>query len=207
MKRVYFVRHGESVSNVNNVVQGLDDPLSLKGIEQARVIAERVKHLNASKLISSDAARAHETAKVIEEATGLAIEISPLFREVRRPSSLIGMMRMEETYQAFLKEERSRTGEDWHFEDEENYHDLLARGTEALGLLEAHEDEDIIVLTHGHFLRFILMMVVMGEDTAPGLWKSFADKFVVTNTAITAMVHTGAEWRVLTWNDHAHFAE
>ena len=35
MKRIYFVRHGETIANVESKVQGLDDPLTPEGELQA----------------------------------------------------------------------------------------------------------------------------------------------------------------------------
>jgi broad specificity phosphatase PhoE len=208
MKRIYFVRHGETISNVEELIQGLGDPLTEEGERQARIVAARVKDLKIDALISSDALRAHETAKAIAQETGLSIELSPLFRENKRPTSLEGKRRGDEECVRYYAEKDLRAHEyDWRFEDEENYSDFITRGAEALRYLEGRPEEDIMVVTHGHFLRCMLMTMVMGDGVTPQVWDAFAKGFAITNTAITVGLYDGDRWRVLTWNDHAHFAE
>ncbi len=215
MKRVYFVRHGESESNITEVVQGLSDPLSLEGERQALLIAERAKNLDFEILLSSDAVRARNTADAISKATQKSVVESAHFREIRRPTSLIGISNATAVYKDFLKAEyEHRQDASWRFEDEENYHDSVQRAQEALALLCAQTADDVLVVTHGHFLRFMLAVMVMGEALTPDLWYTFGNRFKVSNTGITTCIRepiprqtTDDAWRILTWNDHAHFAE
>lgn len=208
MKRVYFVRHGESVSNVSDIVQGLHDALTPEGERQARIVAERVKNLKIDALIASDAVRAQSTAQAISDETGWLIDTSPLFREIKNPTSFVGMQRTNEAYLNFQKAQREHSSDPaYRFEDEENYADRKERAEKALAYVMEHEGEDLMVVTHGHFLRFMLMMMVMEGKANAEIWESFAKGFAITNTAITVAVHNGERWRILTWNDHAHFAE
>lgn len=208
MKRIYFVRHGESTSNTQNLIQGLADPLTEEGERQARVVAQRVKDLKIDVLIASDAVRAQDTAQAISSEIGLPIETSPLFREGKRPSSLVGQSRSTDAYRGLILEIESHAEDaSWRYEDEENYHDLKARADAALTYLLERPEEDILVVTHGHFLRFMLMVMVLEDVTSPKFWPSFAKAFSITNTAITAVYHSEGRWRILTWNDHAHFAD
>ena len=215
MKRIYFVRHGESESNVTGVVQGLYDPLSEAGELQALRIAERAQSIDFSALISSDATRARMTADAVHSTTKVPIVESELFREVKRPTSLVGLAHTREEYISFLRAEYdNRLDSAWRFEDEEIYGDLYARAQSALQFLLDHEAEELLVVTHGHFLRFLLATMIMGTKLTPDIWHAFATRFVVTNTGITIASHEPIpwkkeekHWRVLTWNDHAHFAE
>ena len=45
MKRIYFVRHGETNGNVGGYWQGPQEPLNVRGLQQADVVAERAKGL------------------------------------------------------------------------------------------------------------------------------------------------------------------
>ena len=45
-KTIYLVRHGQSEANITPVFQSTDSPLSDKGIQQAKHIAERVSKLS-----------------------------------------------------------------------------------------------------------------------------------------------------------------
>lgn len=78
---VYFVRHGETVWNVENKICGATDiDLTDKGHEQAvetgkRILAENIK---ADKILYSPLVRAKKTALHISEITGI-----PAFEEPR----------------------------------------------------------------------------------------------------------------------------
>lgn len=209
MKRVYFVRHGQSTSNVDEIVQGLDDPLTPEGERQALRLAERIKNLTVGALISSDALRAKETAKAISEAVDMPVAYSELFREIRRPASLVGMSRNDPEYQAFLKLEEEHFGEEgWRFEDGENYEDICARGEAALTYLETHESDDIVVVSHGYFLRFLVTMILLEKEMMLPVWQHTRKVMHEENTGITLCVlDSDRMWHLLTWNDHAHFAE
>jgi len=215
MKRVYFVRHGESVSNAEGTVQGLTDPLSLEGEKQVFCIAERARNLGFTELFSSDALRARMTAEAISQATKIPIEESTLFREAKNPTSLIGCAALSQEFLDFLALQKAHADEaDWHFEDEENYHDLVTRANKALQFLLTREADEVCVVTHGHFLRFLLATMVLGDELTPKSWNSFARHFGITNTGVTVCAYQGTYhhpeekiWRILTWNDHAHFAE
>ncbi len=208
MKRVYFVRHGESESNVNNLTQGLHDPLSPEGELQAVRIAERVKGLEFKAIISSDAVRTKQTADIIANVSGISIEENPNFREVRRPSSLVGTPRSTAEYLAFKATEYEHLADDnWHFEDEENYRDIYARAEEAKRCIESHPAESILVVTHGHFLRFLVPFLIMGDVMTPEVWRHISRKFEATNTGLTVCVQRSTGWHLIVWNDIAHLAD
>jgi broad specificity phosphatase PhoE len=64
--RLILVRHGESTWNSEERLQGqLDPPLSDRGREQARALAPIVDGLRHERVISSDLARARETAELL----------------------------------------------------------------------------------------------------------------------------------------------
>ena len=62
-KIVYFVRHGESEANITPVYQPLGSPLSDKGRQQAKLIAERIAKVSFEALVVSPLFRAKETAE------------------------------------------------------------------------------------------------------------------------------------------------
>jgi glucosyl-3-phosphoglycerate phosphatase len=64
--RLILVRHGESTWNADRRLQGqLDPPLSEVGREQARALAPVLGELPDERVISSDLARARETAELL----------------------------------------------------------------------------------------------------------------------------------------------
>src|SRR5512143_2148507 len=67
---IFLVRHGETDANAARVVQTPDVPLSARGREQARALATRLAGEGVAHIVSSDLARADETARTIAAATG-----------------------------------------------------------------------------------------------------------------------------------------
>ncbi len=74
-----LVRHGESTGNAEGLLLGrIDSPLTERGLEQARSLADTVA--GATRLISSPLARARYTAEAL--GTGLPIDIDDRWIEV-----------------------------------------------------------------------------------------------------------------------------
>ena len=79
--KVYLVRHGETPLNAAGVIQRPDTPLSERGVIQAERVARRLAPVGVERILTSDHARAHSTAKAIAATTGAPVEIEPLLRE------------------------------------------------------------------------------------------------------------------------------
>lgn len=64
--KLYVVRHGETIWNVEKRVQGISDiPLTEKGKKDAEELQELISTLNIDVVISSPLERARETAKIL----------------------------------------------------------------------------------------------------------------------------------------------
>lgn len=85
MSKIYFIRHGETVWNVENKICGAtDSPLTEKGIEQAKEVAAKIKGkgIKADLILYSPLSRAKDTALIISETTGIpAKEEARLFEQ------------------------------------------------------------------------------------------------------------------------------
>ena len=207
-KVVFFVRHGETTSNVAQVVQGLDDPLTERGRLQADTVAARATTLGFERLLSSDAVRAHDTAKAIAAQTGHDVETTPLLREVRRPRSLIGTNRSGEAYQTFRQQEHEHFFDpDWRMEDAENFFDTKTRVAELITFLEEAPERRILCVTHGHILRHIMSYLITGKQHEPAWWLHVAGSIQISNTGVSVFTYQDEAWQLLTWNDHSHFAD
>ena len=72
MRRVLLVRHGETDSNQTGIWQCQHDiPLNERGIRQAEDLARNFNHIDVSGIFSSDMTRAIETARILENITGI----------------------------------------------------------------------------------------------------------------------------------------
>ena len=84
MKSIYFVRHGETVWNVENKICGSTDiELTERGNQQAvetgkKILAEGIQ---ADEILYSPLVRAAETARHISEITGIPARVEPRLKE------------------------------------------------------------------------------------------------------------------------------
>lgn len=78
-----WVRHGQSTWNVIDRMQGHDlgPPLTDLGREQASDAAESLAPLGVTRVLSSPAVRAQQTAEIIADRLGLAVETEDLLLE------------------------------------------------------------------------------------------------------------------------------
>ena len=79
----YFVRHGESEGNAARIFTGqTDSPLTALGREQAATVADELANVRFDRIVSSDLARARDTAEVIAKPRGIPVEIVRELREI-----------------------------------------------------------------------------------------------------------------------------
>src|SRR5581483_1619051 len=83
MGKLILVRHGESEGNrIRHFTTSPEAPITELGRRQAREAAERIKAMfRPSLVIASPYYRARETARIIADHLGLAVEIEQAFRE------------------------------------------------------------------------------------------------------------------------------
>ncbi len=156
--RVSLIRHAESEWNASGRWQGhADPPLSTRGQQQARDLAERMAGQPASILLSSDLQRARQTAEPLAAMLGIPLQVDPRLREldVGRWSGLRrdeiealdpdGLARFDSGDPAF----RPGAGE--------SRREIRARARHAIAHWIAHQPEGrIVVVTHLGFIRALL---------------------------------------------------
>lgn len=80
--KVYLARHGQTVWNHRDVVCGRTDiPLTEKGVEQARALAEQVARTEVDLILASPLLRAQQTAQAAAERIGASVLTEPLLLE------------------------------------------------------------------------------------------------------------------------------
>lgn len=208
MKVIYFVRHGESEGNAGATYQLEDSSLSEKGREQAAQVADRVSRLLVHALVSSPLPRTKETAEIISKKIGLPVTYSELFVERRRPSKQRGLDRMSPEAIAIDREFiRSAAEAGYRYADEENFDDLAVRSHDALEYLAAHPADQLLVVTHGMFLRVLVARAIFGEQLTGPECSAFIGALTTANTGLTVLTYDPDRerpWLIATWNDHAH---
>lgn len=204
-KHVYLVRHGESTSNADKIHYGHGAPLTVKGRDQAQLIAKRVDRLQVNALFCSDFPRAIETAEIIGAKINLEPIQNQLFGELRGPSSIEGKhIESSENIEAHTKIGAS-SDPHFRFHDEETFAELVERGTAALKVLSEHSAEKIVVVTHGGFLRLIAGLVLFRESLTKREFHNLLEHWKTTNTGLTYLTFDEENgWFLRTLNDQSH---
>ncbi len=210
LKRFYFVRHGQTVDNANNVYQGMNDELNEKGKTQASLVAKRFIAIPSEIIISSDYVRTMETAGAISRFVGDPVTSSPLFRELRRPSDIIGKEKNDEFAVKVMADiVENEPIREWHHLDEENLFEAVKRAREALEFLCALPESDITIVTHEMFIKILISaMANQDDDKAVEFYRMMRYFMIGDNTGITIAEYgsfvNDNKFRLRIWNDHTH---
>ena len=137
MTTLYLVRHGETVDNANQIMQGqTQGQLNENGILQAQQVSETWKDRSLDAVIASDLKRSIDTARIIAAPHHLEVLKTPLLRE-RDWGSSTGR------YIPDLK------GEIWP-DDIESLENLLSRAGEFIAYVkETFPEKKVLAVGHG----------------------------------------------------------
>ena len=208
MKKVYFVRHGEAEGNAKGIAQDTHTPLTEKGHEQARIVAKRISSLGIEKIYTSHMGRAIDTGKYIAEELQLEAEQNDLFGEWLNPSSIRGKSIHSEEYQSWLiKLKENLSNLDWRHEDHENFADIKERLHASTKFIETCEADSILIVTHGKFMWLLLAYILNNKTISPEHYFQIQQTVSINNTGISVFEIDGEIWKLVTWNDLAHFAD
>ena len=212
--KIYFVRHGESVSNALGLRQGPNGGLTAKGIKQAKAVAKKFSKIPVDLIVSSPYDRAKLTAQIISKAIGKKIVYSPLFIERRNPAHLFGKP-IEDPESLKITEliYKNYHNKDWRHSNEENFNDLRKRGQQAIRFIEkfAPKKKNILAVTHGLFMRMILAQMMLGNKLDSQIFFKIMNFCKTANTGIMICEYIADKknsryhkWRLTTWNEHTH---
>jgi broad specificity phosphatase PhoE len=209
MKKIYFVRHGETEANLHEFEPvPMEEPLNAKGFMQAEAIAKRVSTIEFEKLFASSYLRAQQTAEAIAKEKSLPIATEPLFREMTPPSSLFGVSYSHDSVQTFRRDRNENIeNSEWRFEDGDTFGDLFLQIQKAKKILEDDPAESIAVVSHTFFLQLFAAAILLDLKAPTRQWLQIATKLLMSNTGVTLFEITPLGWKLVMWNDHEHFAE
>jgi len=208
MKKIYFVRHGESEGNAARVHQSKDTPLSEIGMSQAKMVALRFKNIQVERIIASPYTRARQTAQAIADYNNLKIEDNSLFQERRGLSELIGLSQLSEQskqIRANLHQHLLEDGGSWRYSDEESAVEFAARSKQALEFLQKRSENNLVVVSHALNIRMLLANVLNQTGELKHLYEIYSN-FDLNNTSLSVIAYDGdkARWQVICINDHSH---
>ena len=137
MTTLYLVRHGETIDNANQIMQGhTQGQLNENGIKQAREFSELWKDKSIDVILASDLKRSIDTARIIAEPHHLEVQTTPLLRE-RDWGSFTGR---------FIPDLK---GETWP-DDIETLENLLSRAGEFIAYVkQTFPGKKVLAVGHG----------------------------------------------------------
>jgi broad specificity phosphatase PhoE len=158
---LYFIRHGETVSNIKHIRQGvkIDDYLDTQGVLQVQSIIPIIKALNLDVLFTSYLRRSEETAALINNNLPEAIPILHDFRLRERDFGSLSGKSVEE-WDRILPNHRELENlqtYDYRPFGGENVEDVRQRAISAiLDIIENYDHKNIGIITHNGVIRLLL---------------------------------------------------
>jgi len=198
---LYFVRHGETIWNVEKRFQGSSDsPLTEKGILQAKLLSNHLKNIDFNKFYSSPAKRAMDTANIIIGDRKQNLNVIHEFAEIN-----IGDMEGVESH--IFKEKYPELFHNFFFSTEnydptiikgESFKDLEIRVKEGLDkLISIHNPEDrILLVSHGGTLRTLFNLIDKDNNNEPHR--------ILANTSISIVKYKDNNFNLISFSGTKH---
>ena len=192
-----FLRHGESIGNRDGFVQGQHDfPLTSKGADQARVLAERwlSNGVTFNQIISSPLKRALSTAETIQSVLGIPIRTDAIWME-RNWGKCQGLSR-EDFYHQFPRPAKIKLY-DLLGETGESEWQLFLRAGNAVQSLFLNPPGSYLIVSHGGILNKVLHTIfgIKPQADFQGL------QFDLDNTTYTQVKYSSDrnQWQMLNY--------
>jgi len=213
VKAIRFVRHAQSLNNAGNRYHRPNTPLSELGWWQAEAVAARHSTCGAQAVVVGTMTRAFDTAWTInarlpQGPSNNVIYVSDLFVERRQPGAVQGQSRDDPEVRAIVAAiKRNYHDSDFRYSDEETFADLRDRARRAVEYLERRPEDNLIVVTHGIFLRMMLASMMFGEELTSRQAMAVNATLRMPNTGVSEFIYDAAaarSWRLISWGGHEH---
>ncbi|WP_085991589.1 histidine phosphatase family protein [Oceanobacillus senegalensis] len=200
MLHIYFVRHGETEWNRESRLQGrLDSPLTVKGIQDAKQLGERLKPINFQQIISSPSERAVKTARLLIENRSLPFKTDKRLMEIDLGSW------QGKTIKEIRKEDPTTYNQYIHYphlydkQDGETIRDVQFRIRCFLKNLEkVYTAGDVLVITHGVVIK--VLQSLCKNISLQRVWEPPE----IDGTSVTIVQLTNGNKKLLLEGDTSH---
>lgn len=194
---IYLVRHARQSSPLCNV----NVDLSQEGLEQAALLAKRLKEISLDALYSSNLIRAVQTADIVNQYHNLKHEVREGIKEID-----FGDMTghedayIKQHYATFLSD-NARMNADLPYPGGENGQDVVNRAMPVLKEIIESDKENVLVVTHGGVVRALTAHLLGMELSKKGMFGA-----ALEHTSITEFVYRKEtkQFYLQRFNDHAH---
>jgi len=200
---IYFVRHGQTIWNVEKRFQGLSDsPLTELGITQAKLLGEKLKDIKFDKFYSTSLKRAYDTANYIKGNKEQKVEIFDDFVE-------ISMGDMEGIKQEDFKKLYPEQVKNFFFNQleynpssfgGESFLEVRERVIRGLNkFIELNKNyERVLVVSHGATLK-TLLHYISGKDIS-----TLSDEAIPKNTSYTIVKYENGKFEIIDFSNVSH---
>jgi len=200
---IYFVRHGQTIWNVEKRFQGLSDsPLTELGITQAKLLGEKLKDIKFDKFYSTSLKRAYDTANYIKGNRKQKVEIFDDFVE-------ISMGDMEGIKQEDFKKLYPEQVKNFFFNQleydpssfgGESFLEVRERVIRGLNkFIELNKNyERVLVVSHGATLK-TLLHYISGKDIS-----TLSDEAIPKNTSYTIVKYENGKFEITDFSNVSH---
>lgn len=183
MKKIYFVRHGETDWNKKKILQGkLNSSLTDFGIEQTQKLSQKIATLNIQIIISSPLERAIQTSKIL--SNGIIPIVTDNLIEEMGFGELEGKTK-EYFSKTYPKEYRNLWNNATQYDPSEfngeTFEELYGRAKQFLIKLKNIDNDKILVVSHGMMLKMIYLII--RNHSLSEFWQ----EPVQANTSITTV--------------------
>jgi broad specificity phosphatase PhoE len=192
MKHLILVRHGETIWNAEQRLQGQTDiPLSDVGRRQAHQLAARLAGETIDAVVSSDLQRAMDTAVIIAEPHRLTVRADPRLRQSHRGKwEGLTYAEIERLYPGSFHDTTPPEGESL-----ESVHARVRSWLD--DVRRDHADQTVLAVSHGHILRVVIALAL--EIDPVEAWR-----FETGNAALTEIRFDDAGAVLHRLNDGCH---
>ncbi len=210
-KRIYFVRHGETILNKAHIRQDSVGGLTDDGRKQAEETGLRLAKMHIEHMYVSPYERTAETAGIINNFIHTPFTYTQLLAERRNPSEIIGKKYDDLSVEKIINQiDLSNHDAEYRYSDEENFTDLQGRAKKLLRYLAFRPYTTILCVTHGIFLKMVLAHISYSQKLTPLIHATLTYLTTVDNAGITLVKYNpwnmffGKEtWSIVVFNDIA----
>ncbi len=188
---ILLIRHGETDSNRERIVQVPETPLSQRGLDQAELLGARLSDAGITQVLSSDLVRARMTAEAVARHSGAPLDLDASLQE-RNFGDLRGHSYRELGIDIMAPGYDPPGGESW-----EVFHARVNRAWAIIRAASENTGGELAVVCHGLVCYSLaLHHLSLGEHRAetPRSWR---------NTGLT-LVDAGPPWEIRLLDCTAH---
>lgn len=207
--KIFLVRHAEG-ENTGLNWQTPMTTLSLRGVKQAEILAERISRFKViDVIITSDWIRSLQTAEIVGKALNKPVKVVEKIHERQQSSRIYGLPRnvpLAKQYWLDLSKNRN----DWNYKwdkEEESLAELTKRIIDfQKQLIKNYSQKSVLVVSHESFLSGLVTACLLGVKFNNNYFKNLFNSIVIENTGLSLLIYREEQktWKLWYLNDYSH---